>query len=105
MFGRKRSIETRVQKGMQLLDKNRPGWDQHIDLAVLDIARGDRCALGQTYGAYYFGIQALGLTLGESRDHGFHSASYALYPQIDREYEVLTAEWRHQIKTRQKEMA
>jgi hypothetical protein len=37
-----------VARGAAFLDKKCPGWELEIDLAKLDISRGDACVLGQT---------------------------------------------------------
>jgi hypothetical protein len=45
---------TQVQRGMQLLDSNRPaGWENSIYLPDLDINSGCTCILGQVYGPVY----------------------------------------------------
>lgn len=102
MFGirtRRKNIEARVARGMALLDRARPGWHRRINLDRLDIADGRRCALGQTYGMYGWGVDRLGLSRGTSASHGFN-ANYVVPVTTRTEYNRLTAEWRRQIETR-----
>ena len=38
--------------GAERLDRRMPGWDQHIDLGILDVSHPARCAAGQA-GAWW----------------------------------------------------
>jgi hypothetical protein len=62
----------RVQQGVLLLDKNRPGWAERIDLDVLCLSSNCTCILGQLEGSF---IKACMLLLGGSynvaESHGF----------------------------------
>lgn len=49
----------RVAKGAALLDAQRPGWAQRIDIGTLDISKGCKCVLGQVFGGYSTGYVAL----------------------------------------------
>lgn len=60
-----------VQRGMMLLDEERPGWEDELDLGTLNVADPHNCVLGQLYGEYQEGKDALGLSLGEAINHGF----------------------------------
>jgi len=40
-------IPERVDNGIRWLDEHRPGWDQVVDLARLNLARCDACIIGQ----------------------------------------------------------
>ena len=51
----------RVKKGADLLDRARPGWQDGIELDRLNIASSFRCILGQVYGEYSVGCEALGI--------------------------------------------
>lgn len=57
-----RPFEREVQKGAALLDQHRPGWERGIDPSSLVIYHIERCILGQLYGDYGDGKDAL---LGE----------------------------------------
>src|SRR5437667_4506213 len=43
-----------VQRGMQLLDRDCPGWEKRIYLPDLDINSGCTCILGQVYRDVFF---------------------------------------------------
>lgn len=44
------TLAARVAKGATLLDRERPGWADEIDLGKLDLNSGCRCVLGQLHG-------------------------------------------------------
>jgi hypothetical protein len=48
-----------VKRGAVLLDQERPGWRDEIDLATLDLSDGCSCILGQVFGYYSDGVWAL----------------------------------------------
>lgn len=52
-------VKRRVARGVKLLDKRMPGWDNRIDLYRLDMEDYRHCVLGQLYGAYHRGIYSL----------------------------------------------
>lgn len=52
-------VQLRVARGAALLDVQRPGWEDEIDLSYLNLGDPDRCVLGQTYGGYRNGLQNL----------------------------------------------
>lgn len=82
-----------VGRGIELLDKYRPGWDKKIDLAQLDIANGCKCVLGQVYGSYFAGVEALNLTM--AKEFGF-SSDYS----GESNNPALTQAWREAIAAR-----
>lgn len=53
------SAESRVAVGAALLDQTVPGWWQRVDLETLDICRYNRCVLGQLFGDWIVGLDAL----------------------------------------------
>lgn len=86
---------------MDLLDKERPGWLEGIDLSSLDLGTTDLCVLGQIYGEYQRGRDALGIphpiasTELNSSAYGFSSG------EIDGgSYPKLTKIWREEITAR-----
>lgn len=87
------SLAERVARGVELLDRVRPGWAKEVDLDRLDVGRCDRCVLGQVFGSYGTGLVIAfpNLTAGESVAHGF----FDTYP------DVLTEVWRRVIAERQ----
>lgn len=54
------SIESRVAKGADLLDREFPGWWAMIDVETLDIGCISNCVLGQVFGRFMVGCDALG---------------------------------------------
>lgn len=53
------TVAERVRKGAKLLDKEYPGWEKRIDLSILDLESTCDCILGQLYGGYGAGLEAL----------------------------------------------
>jgi len=87
----------RVAKGAALLDEKRPGWEQLIDLDILDIEDGTRCVTAQLSGqnAWYTGMQQLGLNVRTYTDHGFRADDGEL-----RDYSALNTLWEDLISKR-----
>lgn len=50
-----------VQAGAELLDRVHPGWFEKINVETLDLVECDRCVLGQLYGHFRKGVEAVGL--------------------------------------------
>lgn len=85
-------IADRVVRGVALLDAETPGWRERIDLETLDLGNVHLCVLGQGFGHYLTGLDALGIEADEqSRDHGF-TASSCTYDSA-----VLTSFWKEAI--------
>jgi hypothetical protein len=67
----------RVERGMALLDRIAPGWEERIDLRTLDINNGCFCILGQLYGEYTRVINSIAINEGAfnpgtfAQRHGF----------------------------------
>lgn len=68
------NVEKRVLAGAKFLDGERPGWRNAINVELLDVADGNCCVLGQLYGTYSEGVEALDLSRGEIIDYGFDSS-------------------------------
>lgn len=49
----------RAAKGAELMDRACPGWASRMDVDKLDIADPDACILGQIFGGYLEGLDAL----------------------------------------------
>lgn len=60
----------KVNAGIALLDREQPGWREKIDLDTLDLASCSVCVLGQVFGDYDDGIDALGVS---GYDYGFNT--------------------------------
>src|SRR5688572_23538181 len=69
-------VPSLVEKGIDLLNIQRPGWHNQINLDTLDMSWGRMCIIGQLHpevldGPYGEGIDALGLGALTAFDHGF----------------------------------
>lgn len=51
-----------VQKGVALLNQSNPGWIDEINWDTLILSDMYKCILGQLYGSYPEGCEALGLS-------------------------------------------
>jgi hypothetical protein len=77
-------IVDRVEAGLAAL-KERYGddWIDKIDPVRLDLSHGSRCVLGQVYGDYGMGQQALGIDETGARDFGFQQGKGVTYRMLD----------------------
>lgn len=96
------SIAERVAAGAGLLDEHAPGWADRIDIDRLNISLCSRCVLGQLYGDYFRGLDAIPAigTSGDEvgpADYGFFHTDEGWFPEDDE----LTAAWRALIEQRQ----
>jgi hypothetical protein len=110
------SIPERVARGAAALDERKPGWNEQIDLDVLDLNNCNNCILGQLYGHYAGAPQALkwldplDVAGYIAPDYGFDrrpslfvgDADYRALAEeaADAEYDALTEEWRRVITAR-----
>lgn len=95
------SVEVRVKQGMALLDERGPErWWEFIDLDTLRLENTCQCVLGQLYGGFLAGGDAVGLfrVLGASAEHGFVGIDAAASDELD-------AAWRDAIEARRREEA
>jgi hypothetical protein len=51
-----KELKRRVKRGAHFLDEKKRGWEAEIDLAGLEMKRGDACILGQVGGGDYWGF-------------------------------------------------
>ena len=96
-------FEKQIQAGVTLLDAKNPGWESEIDLGRLNLRSDVNCVLGQLYGYFQKGKDALGLKITfdavnradwtEIDNHGFHQPTIA-------DTEILTEEWKKFISQR-----
>ncbi len=84
-----------VSRGAALLDKERPGWRDEIDISMLDLSDACYCILGQVFEHYDNGLSALLAFDEESEDlstviaHGFTIA----LPFSARQWQALQEAW------------
>lgn len=88
----------RVARGAALLDVERPGWVDSIDLVTLNISSEARCVLGQVFGDFEHGMDVLGVETTLHR-HGFDGRTGNDYFAS---CERLTNEWLRVITARRK---
>lgn len=55
------AFRTKEERGAILLDDMSPGWYTLVDVDELDIWNAEKCILGQVYGDYFTGREALGI--------------------------------------------
>lgn len=98
------TIETRVARGVALLDEVRPGWWREsvpepyapIDLDRLDLASCENCAVAQFTGeCYEDAVLRLVKSFDGAVDYGF-----TLADDRGELFDDLTAEWRKVIEAR-----
>lgn len=105
-------IPDRVQAGVELLDRELPGWEHRIDLSDLDMSSGCGCVLGQLFSAEWASA------LVSEEDDPYHYALRQLHELdctqalafdvlhwddedlVEADYERLTAAWRNRIEAR-----
>lgn len=85
----------RVARGVELLDRVRPGWAGEIHQESLDMVDCCHCVLGQLFGDFQYGEDELfGYQYGAAGDHGFYTSTH-------RDYSALQSEWCRVIAERQ----
>lgn len=87
------SVEDRVARGVEILDREEPGWVNHLNTDTLDISSLENCVLGQLYGSYGEGREALGIPLFCEDVYGFDGYSSG-------DVRSLTHEWLRVIESR-----
>jgi hypothetical protein len=94
-------FEQEIARGMELLDTERPGWREHIDLGKLDMNSCSLCVLGQEFaretGQYSNGYtidrDRLGLDMKATVRYGFTAYQWVDDLWNYDEYDQLTHEW------------
>ena len=81
------TVSERVDAGAALLDKRIPGWFNLVSVDTLKIYDPTLCVVGQLFGDYLGGLDALGVNI--AAEYGFNA--------YDDEYTELDAAWRELI--------
>lgn len=76
-----------VRRGVDLLDAEVPTWRDKIDPSRLHLTNCKECVLGQVFGSYEAGLNALGLTW-DAADYGF-----SLESESPQQWAWLTRTW------------
>ena len=73
-----------VERGVELLDEQAPGWEHKINLSTLVLWHGCHCICGQIYGSY---VQALDeLEIGPHAPASGYHYGFHLPPSTEEEY-------------------
>jgi hypothetical protein len=90
-----------VARGAALLNERVPGWRERLQLRRLHMEDCEQCVLGQIYGDYVMGLDALWPDLvmaSEDSTFGFDLVRpYPPSPSKEERYKVLAAAWREAI--------
>ncbi len=90
------TAKERVEKGAELLDEKRQGWEDEIVLDVLDLGSCRNCIIGQLYPVFsnvVTAMEELGIE-GYDPDYGFEVML------VNDEYEELDTLWTKEIRSR-----
>ena len=90
-------FEEHVARGIRLLDQVRPGWYNEIDWAGLVMEWPQDCILGQLYGGFGEGVDALKLH-DKAAWYGFDLSQTQYFDETSSVayFEELQAEWKKQ---------
>lgn len=91
------TVERRVQKGMELLDEQKPDWRESIHIESLNIGTIHTCVLGQVFGNYFRGKDVLNLNDyegGDARDLGFIAVYSDDHTIVMNDVNALNVEWK-----------
>lgn len=94
------TLRKRVRNGAELLDSIDATWATKIDLANFDVEYPSQCVLGQVFGGYNLGLNALEphcVTTNEQIQYGFEEDFD--HSKAD-EFDQLTKLWAAEIKAR-----
>ncbi len=84
------SLRKRRDRGIKLLDKKRPGWKRKVKPALLELASGYSCILGQAYpGHFDEGIEKLNLSSDQIRAFGFDTDISGLPLEVEEAFDAL----------------
>lgn len=90
------TLRERIVNGAELLDYERPGWREEVDLDELNLGDMYNCVLGQFYGSYTTGTRALDID-GKGRDYeasyGFEVSRAEAEEDEYAAYDRLTLAW------------
>jgi hypothetical protein len=97
----RRELAKRVEAGAQFLDTKFPGWPRQIALDGLEISHVRSCVLGQIYGDYGSGVEALCLGNREVMELGFFTSEHDHGGEAAcREYGELRELWKQEVSRR-----
>lgn len=80
----------KVQRGIEFLDENEPGWRQWIEIESLNLGDCEACILGQLFGTFDLGIGHYGLSCEKEEILGFNMWGN----QNNEDWQQLTQAWK-----------
>jgi hypothetical protein len=86
-----------VWHGMEMLKNRAPHVLNDIDLETLDLSDGMKCVLGQGFGMYSAGRDALSLDNKTAEKYGLYLDDQR-YEDFNRDYSLLTEVWIKELK-------
>lgn len=89
-----KQIPDEIKEGMKLLDQEVPGWRGKVDPNWLIMNNCTHCILGQLFGNYSDGADALGLSDFEGQHYGFELT-------VGMSWEELTQAWKEALVNEQ----
>jgi hypothetical protein len=87
-----------VRRGARLLDEVVIKWWERINIDKLECDSAKNDILGQVFGAYYIGLEAL--NIGNPSDYGYDSSVEATNPILDTSFRRLEGYWKAEIVER-----
>lgn len=83
-------VKARVLRGLrQLRDIHGESWVEKIDCQTLELSDSSACVLGQVYGDYDDGLDALGLGYEEAPLYGFDHDAIVDYDELDEAWQAV----------------
>lgn len=101
----------RVVAGAAFLDEQQPGWYEAIDVDTLELAHGGSCVLGQLHGEFRLGLGRTAIFNFSSAPRsslspvglGFLCVQGVSAAEQERDYDLLNAAWREEVRCRRQE--
>jgi len=102
------SARERAAAGAAFLDEQQPGWYEIIDVDGLELSHGGACVLGQLHGEFRMGLGRAAIFNFSSAPRanlspvrlGFLCVQGVSAAEQDRDYDLLNAAWREEIRRR-----
>lgn len=97
------SVQSRVDRGMAVMDEHFPGWTDKICLKTFNITSSLSCVLGQVFclEGYYFGGWRKMRQMGIVNDGPPAAYGFEATPPMHSDYQALQIEWENRIAERQ----
>lgn len=88
-------LRARVGCGVELLDREAPGWWERVELGALELTSCTGCVMGQLFGHYEQGLACLGVWR-RGHEYGFALPSFSSELDSTETWAELTEIW-HEI--------